>query len=315
MTETSTLSLKPGDRVVYPKQGLCTVDDIRTEEVAGHRLVFVSLVFAETGARVKVPQDKLVKNGVRLVATEADVKEALAFLKSDSEKASLNWKLRKADNVTRMTEGGLVGLAQVVKELQVLSELRPLPPKEREQYNAARHLFVGEIAAAMGLLAADCEDALDLILFPVGKERPKRSIEEFQALAGEDDELGLDDLGDIDGGAAEEEEAPAEEAEAEEGEGEEKPKPAKGKGKKLSAAELKKSLLSDIELTEPMATALPTEPPKKKRGRPPKPKPEITEPVVPKKRGRPPKAKVEPAAPKKAAAKPKAKAPAGKKKK
>ena len=43
---------------------------------------------------------------------------------------------------------GLLGLAEVVKGLQVLSELRPLPTKERELYDDARHLLVSEIAAA-----------------------------------------------------------------------------------------------------------------------------------------------------------------------
>lgn len=285
-------SLAVGDRLVYPNQGLCTVTEIKTEEIAGQKLTFVSLVIVETGAKVKVPKEKLEKNGVRRVSTPDDVKKVIDFLKSDSEKASLDWKKRARDNTARLSEGGLIGLATVVKDLQILSELRPLPPKEREQYNDARHLFVEELAAAMGVTPADAEDAFDILLFVPGKDRPKRSIEEFQGM-GVDDDLGMDgDLLGMDG----EEAAPAEEEKAEEGEeseGEEdegkkkKPaaaaKPAKGKGK---------SLISDLEVTAPAATAL-TEAPKK-RGRPPKPKPETTEPPPPpKKRGRPPKPKPE----------------------
>jgi hypothetical protein len=63
------LNLNVGDRVVYPNQGLCAVTDIKTEEIAGQKLVFVSLTFLETGAKVKVPKDKLAKNGVRRVAS------------------------------------------------------------------------------------------------------------------------------------------------------------------------------------------------------------------------------------------------------
>jgi CarD family transcriptional regulator len=286
-------SLAVGDRLVYPNQGLCTVTEIKTEEIAGQKLTFVSLVIVETGAKVKVPKEKLEKNGVRRVSTPDDVKKVIDFLKSDSEKASLDWKKRARDNTARLSEGGLIGLATVVKDLQILSELRPLPPKEREQYNDARHLFVEELAAAMGVTPADAEDAFDILLFVPGKDRPKRSIEEFQGM-GVDDDLGMDgDLLGMDG----EEAAPAEEEKPEEGEesseGDEdegkkkKPaaatKPAKGKGK---------SLISDLEVTAPAATAL-TEAPKK-RGRPPKPKPETTEPPPPpKKRGRPPKPKPE----------------------
>ena len=283
-------SLAVGDRLIYPNQGLCTVTEIKTEEIAGQKLTFVSLIITETGAKVKVPQDKLVKNGVRRVSSADDVKKVIDYLKSDSEKASLDWKKRARDNTERLSVGGLIGLAEVVKGLQVLSELRPLPPKEREQYNDARHLFVEELAVAMNVPAADAEDALDILLFPPGKERPKRSVEEFQGLTEGDDELGLDgDMLGLDGedSASSEEESESEEKSDEESEdGDEKPKKPAAAAK---APKGKKSLLSDFEATAPAATALAMP---KKRGRPPKPKPESTEPPPPpKKRGRPPKPK------------------------
>jgi|APLak6261675434_1056106.scaffolds.fasta_scaffold01052_5 RNA polymerase-interacting CarD/CdnL/TRCF family regulator len=310
-------SLSVGDRLVYPNQGLCTVTEIKTEEIAGSKLTFVSLVINETGAKVKVPREKLEKNGVRRVSTGDDVKKVIEYLKSDSEKASLDWKKRARDNTARLSEGGLIGLAEVVKGLQVLSELRPLPPKEREQYNDARHLFVEELAAAMGVSAADAEDAFDILLFVPGKDRPKRSVEEFQGLGGEDDELGLDgDLLGLDGGEEATEEKPEEgesEESSEEADGDEdapkKKKPAAAAAPK--APKGKKSLISDLEVTAPAATALAENAPKK-RGRPPKPKPEVTEPPPPpKKRGRPPKPKPEvtepPPPPKKRGRPPKAK--------
>jgi RNA polymerase-interacting CarD/CdnL/TRCF family regulator len=295
------LSLAVGDRVVYPNQGLCTVTDIKTEEIAGQRLTFVSLVFTETGAKVKVPQDKLAKNGVRRVSSVDDVKKIFDFLKSDSERASLDWKKRARDNTARLSEGGLAGLAEVVKGLQVLSELRPLPPKERGQYNDARHLLVEEVAAALGISEADAEDSLDILLFPPGKERPKRSIEEFQGLD-EDDELGLgDELLGLDGEPADAGEVDSGEGEGEDeagdAEGEEKKKPSKApKGKpeakpakSEAKAKGKKSVVSDVEVTEPLAAALPEVPQPRKRGRPPRPKPpEALAAAPPKKRGRPP---------------------------
>lgn len=307
------LNLNVGDRVVYPNQGLCAVTDIKTEEIAGQKLVFVSLTFLETGAKVKVPKDKLAKNGVRRVSSAEDVKGVFEFLRSDSERASLDWKKRARTNTERLSVGGLIGLAEVVKGLQVLSELRPLPPKEREQYNDARHLFVTELAAAMSSSDADAEDALDIVLFPPGKERPKRDIAEFQGL---EEELGLagDDLLGLDGDTAVEEEPEEKEKDGEEAEGDEdgeeeaapKKKPAKAAA---AAAPSKKKLDVDTEVTVAQGAALIPAP--KKRGRPPKPKPEVTgPPPEPKKRGRPPKPKpveAAPAPPKKRGRPPKAK--------
>ena len=295
-------SLSVGDRLVYPNQGLCSVTEIKTEEIAGQKLTFVSLVIIETGAKVKVPREKLEKNGVRRVSTADDVMKVVDYLKGASDKASLDWKKRARENMARLSEGGLLGLAEVVKGLQELSELRPLPPKERDLYNDARHLFVDELSAAMGVPAADAEDAFDILLFIPGRDRPKRTAEEFASLGEEGDELGMEgDLIGIDGGEEASEEAPeaegvkAEEGESEEGgddeEGAAKKKPKAPAAAPAKAAKGKKTLISDVEVTMPATSAL-TENMPRKRGRPPKPKPEVAEPPPPpKKRGRPPKAR------------------------
>ena len=307
------LSLVVGDRVVYPNQGLCKVTGIETKDIAGQKLSFVTLQREEDGAKVMVPEAKVVAIGVRKVADLEEVTKVFAFLKSDSDKASLDWKARARTNVERMAVGGLMGLVEVVKGLQVLSELRPLPTKERELYNDARHLLVTELAASLKVSEADAEDTVDVVLFPPGKERPKRLAEEFRVPSEGDDDLGLEgDLLGIDGEVPEEPvepEEPAEEAaEGEEGEdGEEKPK------KKAVAQKpgKKQTLISDIEVTVPQAAPMAEVAAPRKRGRPPKPKPLITEPPPPpKKRGRPPKPKVElavPAEPKKRGRPPKAK--------
>jgi len=301
------LQLAVGDRVVYPNQGVCLVSAIEVKEVAGQKLTFVTMRREEDGAVVMVPQAKVAAIGVRKVATADEVKEIYSFLRSDSDKADLDWKQRARTNLDRMTQGGILGLAEVVKGLQVLSELRPLPTKERELYDNARHLLVTEVSAALNIPEVNAEDSIDLVLFPPGRERPKRTAEEFKQ-RGDEDDLGLDgDLLGLDGddlppdeevAPPEEEEAPAEEGAEEEGADEDSPKARKKTAKEDAPAEGAEG-----------------EAPKRKRGRPPKPKPEgeaAAEPAAPKKRGRPPKPKPEgeaaaPAAPKKRGRPPKKK--------
>ncbi|MFP2905896.1 CarD family transcriptional regulator, partial [Pyxidicoccus sp. 3LFB2] len=212
---SASFQLAVGDRVVYPNQGVCRVSAIDVKEVAGQKLTFVTMKREEDGAVVMVPQGKVVSIGVRKVATAEDVEAIFEFLRSDSDKADLDWKQRARTNLDRMTQGGILGLAEVVKGLQVLSELRPLPTKERELYDNARHLLVMEVAAALGTAEVNAEDSIDIVLFPPGRERPKRTAAEF---ARDDEDLGLDgDLlgleGDLD--LPPDEEAPAEPAEEE----------------------------------------------------------------------------------------------------
>ncbi len=287
------LQLAVGDRVVYPNQGVCLVSAIDVKEVAGQKLTFVTMRREEDGAVVMVPQAKVQTIGVRKVATPEEVEQIYAFLRSDSDKADLDWKQRARTNLDRMTQGGILGLAEVVKGLQVLSELRPLPTKERELYDNARHLLVTEVSAALNIPEVNAEDSIDLVLVPPGRERPKRTVAEFKPRGeGEDEELGLEgELMGLDGDLdlpPEEEEAPPEEEEAagEEGGGEDEEEAPKARMKAAKGED-------DAPAAEAGAEG---EPPKRKRGRPPKPKPEgeaAAAPAAPKKRGRPPKKKPE----------------------
>jgi CarD family transcriptional regulator len=310
-----SLHLSVGDRVVYPNQGLCTVTEIKAEQIAGQTLVFVSLVFLETGARVKVPQDKLEKNGVRRVATSVDVSAVFEFLRADSVLASLDWKKRAFDNTKLLATGGLLGLATVVKTLAGLTDLRPLPPKERDLYNDARHLLIHELAAALNGTEADAEDSIDIVLFPVGKERAKRAAEDFKVIGLVDDELGLSDdlLGlDVEGSEGSLEESPeaaaadggdAEGAQADEVD--EKPVAAETKKKRGRPPKAKVAgpamaprvvAVPDAVVTQPEAAMPADAQGPKKRGRSPKPKvPALVEAgaetASPPKRARAPKAK------------------------
>ena len=240
------LMLVVGDRVVYPNQGVCRVTSVESKEVAGQTLTFVTMKREEDGAVVMVPEAKVRSIGLRKVAVRADVERVFTFLRSDSDKANLDWKQRARTNVERMSQGGLMGLAEVVKGLQVLSELRPLPTKERELYDNARHLLVGELAGSVSVAGVDAEDSVDVVLFPPGRERPKRTAEEFRTAGGEEDGMELgDDLlemgGEVELGGESEAEAEPEQAEAEEA-AEPAPKAKAGgkpKGEKKAAPEKK----------------------------------------------------------------------------
>ena len=289
------MELAAGDRVVYPNQGVCKVTGIEEKEVAGQKLLFVTMQREEDGARVMVPKPKLETIGVRKIAAPEEVQKIFTFLKADTEKADLDWKQRARVNLDRMSSGGLLGLAEVVKGLQVLSELRPLPTKERELYDDARHLLVSEISAALGMPECNAEDAVDVALFPPGKERPKRTAEEFKR--GEDDDLDLgDDLlgvgGDLELPAEEETQAAEEPEEPAAAEAETASK--RGRRAARDVEEEEPPVAEESEVEAPVAAP-------RKRGRPAKSKPAA---AAPKKRGRPAKtpAKKQGRAPKPAAA-------------
>jgi CarD family transcriptional regulator len=159
-------SLHIGDRVVYPNQGICRITGVETKQIAGQNWEVVTLSREEDGATVMVPKGKVMGIGLRKVADVAAIDRVFDELAIPNTDPQLDWKVRHRENADRMTGGGLFGTVEVLKGLHALSRVRPLPQKERELYDSARHLLVGEIAAAMNIPLHVAEDNLDYALWP-----------------------------------------------------------------------------------------------------------------------------------------------------
>lgn len=202
----SARELKPGDRVVYPNQGVCRVVGLEQKDIAGQRLEMVRMRREEDGAAVLVPMAKVSSVGLRRVSTAAEIDSVFHFLAAVSADPELDWKVRHRDNVERLIAGGVLGVAEVVKGLHSLSRIRPLPTKEREQYDGARHLLVSEVAVALGVPGNLAEDYVDYALNPPAGTRfqlkpPPKPIEisipayRRKKPAAAEEELGLEELG------------------------------------------------------------------------------------------------------------------------
>lgn len=294
-----------GTRVVYPNQGVCRVVGQIEMTIGGQSAIFLKLSRENDDGAVMIPLDKIADVGVRRLASAAEIATLFEQLSAPDLGPDLNWKTRHRSHGERMSEGDVFAMAEVVKELAALSDLRPLPTKERELYDNARHLLVGEIAAALGLDEASAEDAIDFALFPPGVERRKLAALALDALAGlaDDDDgaldldedllAGADTLDGLEGDASDDElldggdrDGPLAMEELD-GDGAAAPRPAKAAKKKAStkkaatpkqgsanAAKLKKKVAADgveVEALEaaPKPAARTTAPPvssRKKKG-------------------------------------------------
>jgi CarD family transcriptional regulator len=261
-------SLHVGDRVVYPNQGICRITGVETKNIAGQNWEVVTLSREEDGATVMVPKAKVMGIGLRKVADVAAIDRVFDELASPNNDPQLDWKVRHRENADRMTGGGLFGTVEVLKSLHALSRVRPLPAKERELYDNARHLLVGEIGAAMNIPLHVAEDNLDYALWP-----PEGMKRKGQALApatlGPPAPLrAADDLGFEDDEMAEEAApaaaapAAAEPGDSDEAEEEEEEKPAAPAAKKPPAAKPKSAPRPPPAAKK--AKAAPAAPPAKK---------------------------------------------------
>jgi len=199
--------LKPGHRVVYPNQGVCRITGVEAKEIAGQKLELVRMVREEDGAAVLVPKAKVPSIGLRRVASGEQIEGVFHYLAAQYDDPELDWKVRHRDNADRLIAGGVLGVAEVVKGLHALSRIRPLPTKEREQYDNARHLLVHEVAVSLGVAPGLAEDYVDYALMPPHgvtfklkpppkpvelPSRPRRKVVRTDSEDLELDELGLD---------------------------------------------------------------------------------------------------------------------------
>src|SRR5260370_39065443 len=268
-------SLHVGDRVVYPNQGICRITGVETKQIAGRDWEVVTLSREEDGATVMVPRGKVMGIGLRKVANVDAIDKVFDELATPSTDPQLGWKVRHRENADRMTGGGLFGTVEVLRELHALSRVRPLPQKERELYDNARHLLVGEIAAAIDIPLHVAEDNLDYALWPPrgmkrkGKPLPETTLGPPTPLrAAGDAELGFEDEEMAEEPAAQTTAAPADaEAAKEEEEPEAPPAPVAKRPRKPAPAAKKHAPKAQKKPPAKKAPAKKHAPAKKRAGK------------------------------------------------
>lgn len=336
--------LKAGDRVVYPNQGVCVVVGTEIRDIAGQKLELVRMRREEDGSAVLVPRGKVPSVGLRRVATGEQMEGVFHYLAAQFDDPELDWKVRHRDNADRLIAGGVLGVAEVVKGLHSLSRLRPLPTKEREQYDNARHLLVHEVAVSLAVPPGLAEDYIDYALMPPegvtfqlkpppkpvqlpSRPRRRRTMPEEET---DDLDLGLGELG-IDLGDAAAVELPAGAADVvgvpdvEEGAHDEGEAEGEGEAEEVAPeAEAAPETEADDELPPPLPALKPkkaasAKTPEKaekpaKVEKPEKPAAKTAAPVIPSVAApKAPRSRGKPAKERTAAKKPAAKSPAAKK--
>ena len=139
-----------GDKVVYPNQGVGTVEQISHRNLTGQPEMFYMLKLNSNGLRVMVPTTNVASLGLRRVARMREITTVLDYLNGGGMKAPHDWKDRFKENSEKMRNGSLQEVAEVFKGLLVLSQAKPLSFREKRMFDRAWVLLVDEISFARG---------------------------------------------------------------------------------------------------------------------------------------------------------------------
>ncbi len=164
------MEFKVGDKVVYPNHGVGVIEQVALRSIGEVEASFYCLRIISTDSTVMVPVDNTQAVGLRKVLTRRQVTQVMKVLKDGEVTTYDDWKGRFQANSEKMRTGDIRAVAEVLKSLTVLNEVKPLSYRERRMLDRARFLLVSELAEAAGKTAEDMEVKIDASLEESMKE-------------------------------------------------------------------------------------------------------------------------------------------------
>jgi len=159
------LRFEVGDHVVYPNHGVGIIENVKRTQIAGLDQDFYHLRLLANETTVMVPVGNSKSVGLRKIFGKTQIRRLFKHLRDPEFETHSNWKGRYKENAEKMRSGHLFEMADVLKNLQHLSQRKALSYREKRMYDKAKGLIISEIAMVQGrseeIVQPDVETALD----------------------------------------------------------------------------------------------------------------------------------------------------------
>ena len=143
----SVLDFSIGDHVVYPAHGVGSVVGVETQEVAGISLEVYIITFDHEKMTLRVPTKKAKTAGLRPLANNDVVSQALTTLKGRARVKRTMWSRRAQEYEAKINSGDLISIAEVVRDLHRADNQPEQSYSERQLYESALDRMAREVAA------------------------------------------------------------------------------------------------------------------------------------------------------------------------
>ncbi len=142
------MTFQIGEKVVYPNQGVGTIENIRAWDLGNQfeRCYLLRMVYGSI--TVTVPFSKVANIGLRPITKSGELCRVLTYLAGGHCQSCGDWKTRFKVNSEKMLSGSLLRAAEVLKSLLELQREKPLSFREKKMLDRARHMLVAEISIA-----------------------------------------------------------------------------------------------------------------------------------------------------------------------
>lgn len=142
------MHLTVGQKVAYPAQGVCLVEEFKCYTVAGNAMSGYCLRVLSDNSTIFVPENNADNIGLRPIISTSQCKKLIGELAEDFEPVSCDWKTRSREYMAKIQSGDVFQAADVLKKLTFLSHEKKLSFREQTLLEKAKFLIVSEIANA-----------------------------------------------------------------------------------------------------------------------------------------------------------------------
>ncbi len=146
MKKSPVVSFNSGEYVVYPTHGVGKVTNIAKQTIAGSELELLVVNFDKDKMTLRVPMSKLDKVGLRKIADDTTMKEALATLKGKPRVKKIMWSRRAQEYENKINSGNPIAVAEVIRDLYRNENLAEQSYSERQIYEHALERLASEVA-------------------------------------------------------------------------------------------------------------------------------------------------------------------------
>jgi CarD family transcriptional regulator len=158
------MNIRVGQKVAYPNHGVCRVEAIQNKQDGAKTEEFYSLRVLSNNSSILVPKHKAETIGIRPVIKQPECEVLIKFLAEDFDNPAGDWKARSREFAAKIQTGDIFAVADVLKKLTYLTQLKPLSFREQRMIEKAKFLVVSELAIVCSQPECSVEEKVDTSL-------------------------------------------------------------------------------------------------------------------------------------------------------
>src|SRR3978361_2080637 len=155
------VTFKVGQKLVYPNHGVTVVENIAADSIDGNEQTYYHLRLLSNNSKVMVPKSNLELGGLRPLCQTREVRALFEILEDGNIDTYKDWKGRYKQNLDKMKTGRLTEVAEVLKNLRLVSQRKSLSFREKKMYERAKYFIVSEVAHVKDINEREAEDLVE----------------------------------------------------------------------------------------------------------------------------------------------------------